>query len=132
MTVIPVVTQLIAKGRDHAPPISAYGRLITHRLHYRGDSVGHRDSTGNKSSRQEELMMRCFFHLMDGTSAIRDESGVEVDDLAEARAQALAEIREFRRKFGAGANDRRNWTLTATDAPGRTLFSLPLDSPDLR
>jgi len=77
-------------------------------------------------------MMRCFFHLLGGTSAIRDESGVEVADLDEARAQALAGIREFRQELGADANEWRNWTLTVTDAAGRTLFSLPLDSPDLR
>ena len=78
------------------------------------------------------VMMRCFFHLIGRTCAIRDERGVDVTDLAEARAQALAGIQEFRQELGADADEWRNWTLTVTDATGRTLFSLPLDSPDLR
>ena len=68
--------------------------------------------------------MRGFFHLMDGTETIRDEEGVEVLDLAEARTQALAAIREIRasnaaREWGA-------WRLEASDQAGSLLFWLIL------
>ncbi len=68
--------------------------------------------------------MRVFFHLMDGTETIRDEEGVEVSDLDEARMQALDAIREIR--ASDAARDWGAWRLEASDQAGSLLFSLNL------
>jgi hypothetical protein len=68
--------------------------------------------------------MRVFFHLIDGTEAIRDEEGVEVSDLDEARTQALDAIREIR--ASNAARDWGAWRLEASDQAGSLLFSLSL------
>ena len=67
--------------------------------------------------------MRCFFHLLNGSSAIRDDEGVDVLDLDQAREDARAVIDDVRRDE---AEIYRGWTLTVTDSSARPLFSVPL------
>ena len=70
--------------------------------------------------------MRIYFHLKDAHETIVDDEGVEVVGTREARIQALLAIEELQEE------DPRNWsewTLEATDAAGRVLFTLDLDSP---
>ena len=70
--------------------------------------------------------MRIYFHLKDAHETILDDEGVEVVGTREARIQALLAVDELQEE------DPRNWlgwTLEATDAAGRVLFAIDLDSP---
>ena len=71
--------------------------------------------------------MRVLFHLMDESETIRDEEGVEVSDLDEAKAEARNAIQELREK-DAAARDWAGWKLQASDEKGALLFSLRLDA----
>ena len=42
------------------------------------------------------LPMRCYFHLVNGHETIPDDTGVEVSDVDDAKAQALVAIHEIR------------------------------------
>ena len=69
--------------------------------------------------------MRIYFHFRDSHETIPDVEGVEVSCPEEARIQAISAIQEFLEE------DTRpfwGWTLIATDAAGRSLFTLDLDS----
>jgi hypothetical protein len=69
--------------------------------------------------------VRIYFHLKDAHEVILDDEGVEVSGTREARIQARLAIEELQEE------DPRNWsewTLEATDAAGRVLFTLDLDS----
>ena len=70
--------------------------------------------------------MRLYFHLFNGSELIRDDEGIEVASLEDAREAILADIAELRREFAA--EDRREWVLNVTDGSGATLLSIPLDS----
>jgi len=70
--------------------------------------------------------VRIYFHLKDAHETIVDDEGVEVGGTREARIQAHLAIEELQEE------DSRNWsgwTLEVTDAAGRVLFTLDLDSP---
>jgi len=54
---------------------------------------------------------------------IRDDEGVEVCGPHEARIQAVLAIEELQQ---VDARDWSGWTLEATDAAGRVLFTLDL------
>jgi hypothetical protein len=69
--------------------------------------------------------VRIYFHLKDSQETIPDVDGVEVSGPREARIQALRAIQEFQEE---GGRDFSGWTLIATDAAGRSLFTLDLDS----
>jgi len=69
--------------------------------------------------------MRLFFHVFDGTEAILDQEGVEVDSLDDARQTIISDLAELHREFQI--EDRRGWVLKVTDGTGATLLSIPLD-----
>ena len=71
--------------------------------------------------------MRVFFHLRHASETIRDEKGVEVSNLDEAKAEARNAIQELREK-DAAARDWAGWKLEASDEKGSLLFSLRLDA----
>ncbi len=68
--------------------------------------------------------MRLYFHLQDGTEMIRDEEGVDVPDVAIARAEALKTIQELRGEQDTGPHDWAGWKLAVADDSGAPLFSL--------
>jgi hypothetical protein len=72
--------------------------------------------------------MRVYFHLRTEHSSIPDVQGVEVTDLEQARADALELLCDFRQEDGCAVGDLSGWTLEATDAAGRVVFWLDLDS----
>ncbi len=72
--------------------------------------------------------MRLYFHLRDRDHFMPDAEGVEVDDLEQARAAALEMLRELRQEDPSAARGWSGWTLDATDAAGRVVFSLDLGS----
>jgi hypothetical protein len=63
--------------------------------------------------------------LKNAPEVLLDVEGVEVSDPHEARVQAALVIEELR---PTGAQYWSGWTLTATDAAGRVLFAIDLDS----
>ena len=71
--------------------------------------------------------MRVFFHLKDASETIRDEEGVEVSDLNDAKAEARNAIQELREN-DAAARDWAGWKLEASDQEGALLFSLRLNA----
>jgi len=73
--------------------------------------------------------MWVYFHLRAKHDSIPDLEGVEVADADEARTAPLEMLREFRQEDAWAARDWRGWTLEATDATGRVLFSLDLENP---
>ena len=72
--------------------------------------------------------MRLYFHLRDRHHVMPDAEGVEVDDLEQARAAALEVLAEVRQENPSAARGWSGWTLDATDAAGRVIFSLDLGS----
>ena len=72
--------------------------------------------------------MKLFFHLVDGGRIIRDLEGVETDDLARARSEALKAVEELRQEDEVSARDWSGWTLNVADAAGNVLLSIDLDS----
>jgi hypothetical protein len=73
----------------------------------------------------EEAVVRIYFHLKSAHEILLDGEGVEVSDPQEARVQAARLIEELRPQE---AQYWSGWTLTATDAAGRVLFAVDLDS----
>ena len=73
----------------------------------------------------EEAVVRIYFHLKSAHEILLDGEGVEVSDPQEARVQAALVIEELR---PTDAQYWSGWTLTATDAAGRVLFAVDLDS----
>ena len=72
--------------------------------------------------------MRLYFHLRAPHDSIPDLEGVEVDDVEQAKAAALEMLAELRQENPSAARDWSGWTLDATDAACRVLFSLDLSS----
>ena len=62
-----------------------------------------------------------FFNIRDGYDLDEDEEGVELPDIAAARAQALATVEELREELA----DARNIELEITDESGRRLLTVP-------
>lgn len=72
---------------------------------------------------------RFYFNLTNGADVIRDEDGIEHSDINSALIQAMKAIEELRAQDPLGAEDWRGWSLEIVDGSGRTVRSLPLDSP---
>ncbi|MBD2751058.1 hypothetical protein IC232_30980 [Microvirga sp. BT688] len=72
--------------------------------------------------------MHCFFHLVHRHERILDETGIEVSDLEAAHYQAIKAIQELRDEGEEGEVDWRGWHLEVTDASGKVLLSIPLDT----
>jgi hypothetical protein len=69
--------------------------------------------------------IRFYFDIDNGKEMIRDEQGVEAEDLAEALAEARSVIDEMADDLGiADRNDR--WTLIVRDATGAVVGRLPI------
>jgi len=59
---------------------------------------------------------------------ILDETGIEVSDLEAAHYQALKAIQELKQEDDSDDIDWHGWQLEVTDAAGRVLLSIPLDT----
>ena len=73
-----------------------------------------------------ELVVRLYFHLTDGVDVIRDETGVEVDNLQAARSELQATIAELRRLGDFDASDWVGWWFEVTDESGTVLIRFDL------
>ena len=71
--------------------------------------------------------MRVYFHLLKGEETIRDDRGIEVADIEDARTQALEAIAEMLARDPRLAGEAAGWTLAVTDAAGAVLFTLPVN-----
>lgn len=71
--------------------------------------------------------MHCYFHLVHTHERILDETGIEVSDLEAAHYYALKAIQELRQE-GDEETDWNGWQLQVTDASGRILLEIPLDT----
>jgi hypothetical protein len=70
--------------------------------------------------------MRCYFNLLSASDIIRDTDGIEVDDLEEARAQALRAVEELREDNNVTNDDWQGWRLEVVDENGTLLFAISL------
>jgi hypothetical protein len=72
---------------------------------------------------------RYYFHLANRRDFIRDEDGLELADLAQARTEALKAIEELRQENPVAAMDWAGWRLDVADSSGVVVFSISLDNP---
>jgi hypothetical protein len=70
--------------------------------------------------------MRCYLDLIGTTEIIPDETGIEVSDLHEARAEILRMLAEVLEADPALAAEWRGWTLRVVDSSRQLLFSVSL------
>jgi len=70
--------------------------------------------------------MRLYFDLRDQQHTLPDVYGVEVSDMAEAWRVALEMIRKLRQEDLSTAQDWLDWTLSAVDPAGVTVFTINL------
>jgi hypothetical protein len=75
---------------------------------------------------------RYYFHLVDAREIIPDGTGIEVADLEEVRAVALAAIHQFRQEHPATAAKWRDWRIEVTDAQGVIALTLKLGDHEFR
>jgi hypothetical protein len=66
-------------------------------------------------------MPRYFFNTRDGESWIRDEAGLELSGIEEARLEATAGLADMARDALPGAS-RKELSVEVLDAEGRALF----------
>ena len=71
------------------------------------------------------MPIRFYFDIENGREMIRDQDGVEAEDLAEALAEARSVIREMADDVGAGDLGSA-WTLVVRDAAGIVVGRLPI------
>jgi hypothetical protein len=71
---------------------------------------------------------RLYFDLVNAHETLPDREGIEVDDVAQSKAAAVAMLDELRQEDASTAQEWSGWTLHVTDAAGCILFSLDLDS----
>jgi hypothetical protein len=74
--------------------------------------------------------VRCYFHIVGGSDDFLDESGVEVDSLEEARAEALMVIDELRRHDRSIVEHWGGRSMRIVDEVGRLLSVIPLGPAD--
>jgi hypothetical protein len=72
--------------------------------------------------------MRCFFHLVNDHEEIVDNTGIEVQDLENAKVQALLAITELRQEIGADIEDWSGWRLDIVCPRGTLLHSMLLNN----
>jgi hypothetical protein len=70
--------------------------------------------------------MRCYFNLLSASDMIKDTDGIEVDDVEEARAQALKAVEELREDDATANEDWQGWRLEVVDEEGSILFTVAL------
>ena len=68
--------------------------------------------------------MHVYFHLVNGSESIRDEEGVEVSDLQQAKSAAISVVREMRSEKSGEVPDGAGWRLAAAGQAGALLFTL--------
>jgi hypothetical protein len=73
-------------------------------------------------------MMRCYFHVINGTARIMDGIGIDVSDLDHARTEATKAVLEMQTQDPQLARESASWALTATDEAGVVLFKIPLNT----
>ena len=66
-------------------------------------------------------MPRYFFHFTDGERQFSDDKGQDLAGLRDARAHATEHVRDLK------VQDLSGWSMTVTDARGRTVFVLGFD-----
>ena len=75
--------------------------------------------------------MRYYFHLHSKSDNLVDDTGVEVADLQQIRAEVIEALQEISRETPEVAEECKGWTLSVTDSSGTILYSLTLDDPKL-
>ena len=75
--------------------------------------------------------MRYYFHLHNETDRMVDETGLELADPQQLRAQAIKALQEISKDDPELTEEGSGWTLTVTDNSGNVLFSIALDNPNL-
>jgi hypothetical protein len=68
-------------------------------------------------------MTHVYFHCFNPDRVLLDPRGSDVDDLTEARDQAVRVVREF--VSSRGPDDWRAWTMRVSDNDGEEIFLLP-------
>jgi hypothetical protein len=71
--------------------------------------------------------MRCYFHLVNGHESIPDDVGIEVSDLATAKAMALHAIEDIRTEALDLGASWQGWRLDIVAASGQALASITLE-----
>lgn len=84
----------------------------------------HRHEVFAQAQLSHQLPMRCFFNLVSEFETIADDVGIEVEDLATARSEALKAIQELRLENEEG--DWLGWRLEVVSATGGHLYSVDL------
>ena len=69
-------------------------------------------------------MARFFFHLMDSSNVLRDELGVDANDLAAAHRAAVEVIEEF--KLEQPQADWHDWKLVVSEENSPMSLIVPL------
>ena len=70
-------------------------------------------------------MARYFFDTSDGNKLMRDEVGIELDDLERVRAEAIDALPDIARDKLPDGNDRV-FSVQARDREGRVVFTATL------
>ncbi|MGO4712823.1 DUF6894 family protein [Bradyrhizobium sp. 2TAF24] len=68
-------------------------------------------------------MVQVYFHCSNALGLLVDRQGTSVDDLSDARAQAVGLVRSMVGQ--PSAEDWREWLLHASDEDGDEIFVLP-------
>jgi hypothetical protein len=72
-------------------------------------------------------MMRCYFHVINGSARIMDDIGIDVSDVDHARTEATKAVLEMRAQDPQLARESACWALSVTDESGVVLFQIPLN-----
>lgn len=72
--------------------------------------------------------MRCFFHLIGEKEAIIDDDGVIVDDLEQARREAIRSITELLEDSIESGADWSGWRIDICDQSGRSYAVVYFDA----
>ena len=73
-------------------------------------------------------MPRYFFHFTDGERQFSDDKGQDLAGLRDARAHATEHVRDLKVAMcDQVIQDLSGWSMTVTDARGRTVFVLGFD-----
>lgn len=69
-------------------------------------------------------MPRYFFHVHDGADAGRDTDGIEIDDIAIAKCEAVKYAGKLICDEAGDFWDRKEWKMTVENESGLMLFEL--------
>jgi hypothetical protein len=71
--------------------------------------------------------LRCYFHLVNHHTCIRDNDGLEVPSAEEARLEAFRAIHELLQEEPDAGGEWRGWRLDIAGGDERLILSIPLD-----